>query len=75
MFKNTSFSNVEIMYKHQATLGDTLSLFYAHTSNDEYVITIKDKLDYKFWFCGHFHEELKLADNLGILYKQFVNIV
>lgn len=54
VFKNTSFSNVEIMYKHQATLGDTLSLFYAHTSNDEYVITIKDKLD------GKLHAIVKL---------------
>lgn len=42
---------------------------------NDYLDVIKDKLDYKFWFCGHFHEELKLADNLGILYKQFVNIV
>lgn len=45
VFKNIDFSNVEIMYKHQATLGNTLSLFCSHSSDNEYIITIKDKLD------------------------------
>lgn len=43
VFSNISFSNVEIMYKHEAKLGDTLSVFYSHTEDDEYIITIKDK--------------------------------
>lgn len=43
VFSNMSFSNVEIMYKHEAKLGDTLSVFYSHTEEDEYIITIKDK--------------------------------
>ena len=43
VFSNISFSNVEIMYKHEAKLGDTLSVFYSHTEEDEYIITIKDK--------------------------------
>lgn len=54
VFKNTNFSNVEIMYKHQATLGNTLSLFCAHSSDNEYIITIKDKLD------GNLHAIVKL---------------
>ena len=54
VFKNNKFSNVEIMYKHQATLGDTLSLFCAHTSNNEYIISIKDKID------GKLHAIVKL---------------
>ena len=43
IFSNTSFSNVEIMYKHEAKLGDTLSVFYSNNEKNEYVITIKDK--------------------------------
>ena len=43
VFTNINFSNVEIMYKHEAKLGDTLSVFYSHTEEDEYIITIKDK--------------------------------
>ena len=31
------------MYKHEAKLGDTLSVFYSHTEENEYIITIKDK--------------------------------
>lgn len=42
VFSNMNFSNVEIMYKHEAKLGDTISVFYSHTEEDEYIITIKD---------------------------------
>ena len=37
------FSNLEIMYKHEAKLGDIITIFYSHTENNEYVITIKDE--------------------------------
>lgn len=43
IFINNNFSNVEIMYKHEAKLGDTLLLYYSHTEQNEYIITIKDK--------------------------------
>ncbi len=43
VFSNINFSNVEIMYKHEAKLGDTISAFYSHTQEDEYVVTIKDQ--------------------------------
>ena len=43
VYSNTNFSNVEIMYKHEAKLGDTISVFYSYTESNEYVITIKDK--------------------------------
>lgn len=54
VFKNIDFSNVEIMYKHQATLANTLSLFCSHSSDNEYIITIKDKSD------GTLHAIVKL---------------
>ena len=47
IFENSKFSNVEIMYKHEAKLGDTISLFYSNTENNEHIITIKDKTDNK----------------------------
>ena len=43
VYKNGEFNNVEIMYKHEAKLGDTLMIYYAHTEQDEHIITIKDK--------------------------------
>ena len=47
IYNSIKFSNVEIMYKHEAKLGDTLSLFYSELENNEYVITIKDKKNKK----------------------------
>ncbi len=43
VFFNINFSNVEIMYKHEAKLGDTVSVFYSHTEDNEHIITIKNK--------------------------------
>ena len=45
IFKNCKFSNVEIMYKHEAKLGDTVSLFHYSKKENEHVITIKNKAD------------------------------
>lgn len=44
-FKNCKFSNVEIMYKHEAKLGDTVSLFCCNTEENAFTITIKNKQD------------------------------
>ncbi len=43
VYKKGEFNNVEIMYKHEAKLGDTLMIYYACTDNNEHIITIKDK--------------------------------
>ena len=43
-FFNTDFTNVEIMYKHEAKLGETLNLFYAKQDSSSFV-TIKNKAD------------------------------
>lgn len=45
IFSNINFSNVEIMYKHEAKLGDKISVFYSHTENDEYIVTIKNEVN------------------------------
>jgi len=44
IYSNMNFSNVEIMYKHEAKLGDTISVFLSHTEQNEYIITIKNKV-------------------------------
>ena len=40
---NVNFSNVEIMYKHEAKIGDVISVFYSYSENNEHIITIKDE--------------------------------
>ena len=54
IYSTIKFSNVEIMYKHEAKLGDTLSLFYSELENNNYIITIKDKT------CKNLHAIVKL---------------
>lgn len=46
IFFHTDFRNVEIMYKHESKLGDTLNLFYSK-QEDSIFVTIKGKLDGK----------------------------
>ncbi len=43
IYNTCNFSNIEIMYKHEAKLGDTLSLFFAEAEDNKYIVTIKDK--------------------------------
>ena len=40
---NTNFANVEIMYKHETKLGDTISIFCTNFSKNGYTIVIKDE--------------------------------
>ena len=40
---NLNFTDIEIMYKHEAKIGDVISVFYCQTDENEHVITIKDK--------------------------------
>ena len=42
VFNNSDFKNIEIMYKHEARLGDTLNLFYSEQDSTT-IITIKNK--------------------------------
>ena len=42
IYEKTQFSNVEIMYKHEAKLGETLSIYYTMESN-EHIVIIKDE--------------------------------
>lgn len=47
IFEKFNFSNVEIMYKHEAKAKDILSFFYFYNENNEHIITIKNKIDNK----------------------------
>ena len=43
IFLKNDFTNIEIMYKHEAKLGDNIVGLYSKTENDEHIITIKGK--------------------------------
>ena len=40
---SNDFSNVEIMYKHESKLGEIISIFISISSENDYIITIKDQ--------------------------------
>ena len=40
------------------------------TSTEEWLNTIEEKLDYKKWYCGHFHTE-KRIDKLQIMFEDY----
>lgn len=46
LFYNNEFNNIEIMYKHEAKLGESLNIFYAK-QEDACIVTIKNKDDDK----------------------------
>jgi DNA repair exonuclease SbcCD nuclease subunit len=39
-----------------------------------YLDRIKENLEYKHWFFGHFHENLNLPDNLAMLYYDIIEL-
>lgn len=43
VYHNMNFSNIEIMYKHEAKAGDVISVFIFENKDKEYTITIKDE--------------------------------
>lgn len=54
IYENSSFDNIEIMYKSGALLGDNLKCFYSNTNN-EHFITIKSE------DCTTLHAIIKMS--------------
>lgn len=46
IYENMSFKNVDVLYKHQALLGDTVKAFYYNVGN-EYIVVIKNSANEK----------------------------
>ena len=44
------------------------------TSTEEWLDTIEESLDYKTWYCGHWHTDKKI-DRMIFLYKSFLEIL
>jgi len=43
VYENSDFKNVEVLYKHELKLGDTISCFYTKLDNGEHIVVIKNK--------------------------------
>ena len=42
-------------------------------STEHWLDTIEDRLDYKYWYCGHFHTE-KGIDKLRFMFNGFIEM-
>lgn len=43
IYNGIAFSDIEIMYKHEAKLGENLCLYFSSNNDNEYIVTIKSK--------------------------------
>ena len=66
-------------------LQDILSEYYKSATSckriyttdilTEYFDKLEDKLQYKQWFCGHYHEDMRLDEKHTIIYNQILPII
>lgn len=45
VYNNCNFSNVEVMYKHQAVYKDKTKAFYYNINNEHYIVIKSDNLE------------------------------
>lgn len=43
------------------------------SSTEEWLDTIEDRLNYKHWYCGHYHTD-KVVDKLHILFETYIEL-
>lgn len=55
VYCNYNFNNIEIMYKHEAKLGDSLNLFYSISDDNSIFVSIKNKEDNKLHCIVQFY--------------------
>ena len=41
----------------------------------DYLEEIHKKCNYRYWFCGHYHENLNISERDKVLYEQIIQIV
>lgn len=51
-----------------------LNICYNHDILTDYFEELEDKLQYKRWFCGHYHKDVCIDDKHRILYYNFVKV-
>jgi predicted phosphodiesterase len=56
-------------------IADKFGLYYKpEDESNRYLDIIHEKLDYKHWFFGHFHENMNLPDRQALLYDNIIQL-
>lgn len=59
---------------HQLITGRDSGSFFSEDILTDYFEMLEDKLTYRHWFCGHYHEEIELDCKHTILYNSIVKL-
>jgi predicted phosphodiesterase len=70
-------------YKVDYVITHTTSIIMMHelcylkedTSLNEFFDSLEEKLEYKHWFFGHFHEDLNVDDKHTIVYNNIIRLI
>ena len=72
---------VDIVFSHTCPLKyepievfmDGINQAAVDKSTEQWLDTIEDKLDYRRWYCGHYHTD-KIIDKLRFLFNDFIEL-
>lgn len=69
--------NVDFVITHCAPQSIAEKLYHAPMRSDDLTIyfdKLLEKLDFRYWFFGHYHEDKKIDDRFILLYDQIIRI-
>jgi len=50
-------------------------LLYKPDRVTDYLETVKDKVDYKKWFFGHYHDNININEKEILIYEQMIRVL
>lgn len=71
-------NHVDYIITHSPSASDIAKLGHGAYKQDiltKYLEEIKQKAEYKKWFCGHMHVDKNLSDKEIVLYEQIIRLV
>lgn len=75
--EKTENNHVDFVFSHCCP-SSTLKIFAGDyempDNNTDYLERIKQEIDYKYWFFGHYHMDQKITDKDILLYNEVVKI-
>lgn len=69
-------NKVDYILTHCApsNLLEAISPWYESDELNSYLKVIYNNIEFKHWYCGHYHQDREIADNFTILYRKIIPI-
>lgn len=55
--------------KLERYFGGDFVHFYKEDILTEYFDRLEEKLQYKYWYCGHYHLDMEIDERHGVVYE------